>query len=195
MLQAGDVRVTVTDIRTGEHITVRFKAMRDNREGEGKNWLRVAMDEHPSHVFVEVPSASGDFPDKIGTFYPRTGAFYSDRMADPDRVDAAMLAARWLNEGAQAISRIGHRRFQEEAYCGICGRALTDPESIDRGIGPECFGRQTDSQHQVKEVPKSVSPEERTLIEEILAAVSDLSPVGQARIRDELNMWKSQERQ
>lgn len=25
-----------------------------------------------------------------------------------------------------------------EGRCGRCGRALTDPESIERGIGPEC---------------------------------------------------------
>ncbi len=28
-----------------------------------------------------------------------------------------------------------------EGRCGVCGRALTVPESIERGIGPECFGR------------------------------------------------------
>ena len=25
--------------------------------------------------------------------------------------------------------------------CGCCGRALTVPESLDRGIGPECWSR------------------------------------------------------
>lgn len=27
---------------------------------------------------------------------------------------------------------------QHDGHCGICGRALTDPASRDRGIGPEC---------------------------------------------------------
>jgi hypothetical protein len=30
---------------------------------------------------------------------------------------------------------------RHEGRCGKCGRALTVPESIDRGIGPECFGK------------------------------------------------------
>lgn len=28
--------------------------------------------------------------------------------------------------------------FRHEGRCGRCGRALTTPESVDRGIGPEC---------------------------------------------------------
>jgi hypothetical protein len=30
---------------------------------------------------------------------------------------------------------------RHEGRCGRCGRALTVPESIDRGIGPECAGK------------------------------------------------------
>jgi hypothetical protein len=36
------------------------------------------------------------------------------------------------------------------SFCGRCGRPLSDPVSIDRGIGPECYGRGTGSQHQHK---------------------------------------------
>jgi hypothetical protein len=28
--------------------------------------------------------------------------------------------------------------------CGACGRALTAPESIERGIGPECWGKRNE---------------------------------------------------
>jgi hypothetical protein len=31
--------------------------------------------------------------------------------------------------------------LHHEGRCGCCGRALTVPESIERGIGPECFSR------------------------------------------------------
>jgi hypothetical protein len=33
----------------------------------------------------------------------------------------------------------------EMELCGRCGRELTDPESIERGIGPECMKKQTKS--------------------------------------------------
>lgn len=29
--------------------------------------------------------------------------------------------------------------LQHEGCCGVCGRRLTDPTSIERGIGPKCF--------------------------------------------------------
>lgn len=32
-------------------------------------------------------------------------------------------------------------RFQHEGRCCVCSRPLTNPESIDAGIGPECAGR------------------------------------------------------
>lgn len=31
--------------------------------------------------------------------------------------------------------------FRHEGHCGRCGRTLTVPESIDRGIGPECWSK------------------------------------------------------
>lgn len=31
--------------------------------------------------------------------------------------------------------------IKHEGRCGRCGRLLTVPESIDRGIGPECYGK------------------------------------------------------
>lgn len=32
-------------------------------------------------------------------------------------------------------------QFWHEGRCGRCGRKLTVPESVERGIGPECAGR------------------------------------------------------
>jgi hypothetical protein len=203
MLAEGDVRVTVTDSRSDEHITVRFKALLDNRPQSGerpraddnRNWLRVPLKE-ASHVFIEVPRAGGEWPDKVGSFYPRTGRFFSDDNADPERVRAAMTVARWLNEGRDASDRIGRYRLQEEDYCGICGHQLTDPESIDRGIGPECFKKETNSKHQVKQKREGQVPEEeKELIGEILEAIQDLSDAGQMKVLREIEMWHSQERQ
>ncbi len=33
-----------------------------------------------------------------------------------------------------------HKKFEffHEGKCGVCGRPLTDPESIERGLGPVC---------------------------------------------------------
>jgi len=148
MLAAGRVKVTVTSTKTGEHITILFKAFADNRDGQfkqgGKRWMPCVYDE-ATHVFVEVPGASGEWADKVGTFYPNSGRWYSDANADPAREWAAAAAANWLcgaeNEKAT---------FQEQSECARCGLELTDPVSIARGIGPICLGKMTGSQHQVK---------------------------------------------
>jgi hypothetical protein len=194
MFSAGDVRVTVTERGGGDHITIRFKAILDNREGEGRNWLRVPLNE-ATHVFIEVPNASGDWPDKIGVFYPRTGKFFEDTNADPERIEAATLAARWLNEGEERKPRVGNHRLQEESYCGVCGRLLTDPESIDRGIGPECFGRQTGSHHQVKTTggAKVIAQKAGDHFKsgDIFRLLLEMPDEEVDRVRQELNMWKS----
>lgn len=145
MLEQGDVRVTVTSHDTGRHITIRFKAFKDTRNVPGKNWTRVPLAE-ATHVFVEVPAADGDWADKVGTFYPDGGRWYTDRSADAARIYAASIAAHWLN-GAQIGAPVD---IAEEERCGVCARRLTDPVSIERGIGPECYGNITGSQHQVK---------------------------------------------
>lgn len=215
MLAAGDVRVTVTDVGTDEHITVRFKAILDNRENNGqrpepsqnKNWVRAPL-ARATHVFIEVPSAGGTYPDKIGTFYPRTGRFFSDTAADPARVEAAILSAYWLEGGYDGLEGafgdgIAQYDLQEESYCGKCGRQLTDPVSIERGIGPECYGADTGSQHQVK-VSKPVADltdddwariqGHSFTVAQVLDIISDMSESDQRKIRNELEMWHSQGR-
>jgi hypothetical protein len=198
MFTSGDVRVTVTAPRNkgGEHITIRFKALRDNRDGEGRNWLRVPLNE-ATHVFMEIPNTTGEWADKVGVFYPRTGKFFSDDKADPERVTAAILAARWLNEGDLRKEKIGGYRLQEESHCGVCGLRLTDPESIDLGIGPECNKRQTNSQHQVKQrksALKSYSDMHMTA-DDIIDIIMDMPDEEVEKVRDELNMWHSADSQ
>lgn len=158
MLAAGNVTVTVTSWKTGQHVTVRLKCNVDNRDrtykANGKNWEKCPL-EDATHVFIDVPAADGGFGDKIGTFYPKTGTFYKDTNADEARVYAAAIVAHWLN-GDDVRSTC-----QEESRCGVCARPLTDPVSITRGIGPECFGKVTASQHQVKHTHDDEAQEQR----------------------------------
>ena len=45
----------------------------------------------------------------------------------------------WLSTGKAGFLPISVR-FWHEGRCGRCGRTLTDPESIKRGLGPVCVG-------------------------------------------------------
>lgn len=54
-----------------------------------------------------------------------------------DRARVAKIVGEIANDPQAASARYGH----EIGACGICGRTLTDPESIERGIGPVCAGK------------------------------------------------------
>lgn len=51
---------------------------------------------------------------------------------------ATRLLQRITKGEGQAIEQAGFR-VHHEGKCGRCGRTLTVPESIERGIGPECW--------------------------------------------------------
>lgn len=152
MLAGGRVKVTVS-APSAPHITVLFKCFADNRKRQyddtrSKNWIECPFAD-ASHIFVEVPSATrlGNYNDSIGTFYPKSNKWYEGDNADPVRVDAAIAIANFLMGDT---SRFPLLQFKEANECGKCGLELTDPVSIERGFGPDCFGKVTGSVHQVK---------------------------------------------
>jgi hypothetical protein len=55
----------------------------------------------------------------------------------------AALAYAWLGEAGMPTPANGSVNVVESDNCGRCGRTLTDPESIARGIGPECANKAT----------------------------------------------------
>lgn len=52
----------------------------------------------------------------------------------PVRVAAFAIRCVWGSQNLPEGYQIRH-----EGKCGCCGRKLTTPESLDRGIGPECI--------------------------------------------------------
>ena len=139
MLAAGQLTLTIKSKVTGEHITVKATCKAKNNAGQ---WKRVPFAQ-ATHVFCIVPSSDG-WGDRIGTFRPTTGFFYEDENADPKRVWAAVKALQYACTGEMHLQA----EYAEADNCGRCGRQLTDPESIARGIGPECFGMMTGSSHE-----------------------------------------------
>lgn len=155
MLSAGGVVVTVRSKATGEHITVRLASRFKNYSGSGKKWEAVGPS-NATHIFFSVPNAGPGWDDKIGTFYPKSGKFFEDKNADAARVWAAAAVMNWLNGDASEDKA----EYYESNECGRCGRQLTDPVSIDRGIGPECYSKITGSKHQVKNKEDQTDEEE-----------------------------------
>jgi hypothetical protein len=66
--------------------------------------------------------------------------FVHTRYSEVNKTSMAFRGFEWLwrkivkGDGLPPMMVVYH-----EGHCGRCGRSLTDPESIDRGFGPECF--------------------------------------------------------
>jgi hypothetical protein len=55
----------------------------------------------------------------------------------------AALHARWYRAQGRDAEALALEDYNaDRGHCRRCGRKLTDPHSIDLGIGPECFQKQ-----------------------------------------------------
>lgn len=134
-LASGYMKATYTGNEDG-HITVAFKAWARGRRG------RVPVAE-ADRIYIQIPSQAG-WPDKVGYWEPERSQFHWEPDADPARIEAAMHI---LN---RATTDADEPNVVHPGSCMICGRELTDPESIERGIGPHCYGKATETHHQHK---------------------------------------------
>lgn len=123
---AGNATVTLESERTGTHYTYRVRQVPDN----DKRWF-VSL--------LTGPNNTSDYT-YIGLIDRRS-----------DRIEFRTTAKSRLPETAPPVAgfrymwlwtRTGqmppNMAIRHEGRCGRCGRTLTVPESLDRGIGPEC---------------------------------------------------------
>lgn len=146
MLAHGRVTITFKS-PSGSHITVLAKC---KAPVDGK-WIQVPL-ASAKIIWLEVPNperGKGIYNDRIGKFTGSKGFVPSDG-ADPARIYCAKALIAYVR--GHAVD--GRLDIKVEDRCALCGHKLTDPESIDRGIGPECYGKATESAHQVKAKPK-----------------------------------------
>jgi hypothetical protein len=66
-----------------------------------------------------------------------------DERVTPLLAFAARKALDYARTGTQPNPGNGQIACVESDECGACGRKLTDHDSIERGIGPECWKRMT----------------------------------------------------
>lgn len=131
MMAAGVIEATVT-LPNGQHVTVKASS----RKRVGAGWRYCPVTDPFAKVNLSVLGT------KVGWMNPGwTVTWRTSNVAYKDAVRALMSYA------AGNLATSGGYRVQEASRCGRCFRSLTDPISIDRGIGPECFGRSTGSQH------------------------------------------------
>jgi hypothetical protein len=105
-------------------------------------WLASGPD--PDKVRASLVRAL-DRPDRGGALGRALAAYLG---ADLDTLYAERHPRRAANLAADCRARGDHPHADKLhaelialMFCANCGRPLTDPESIDRGIGPDCWPR------------------------------------------------------
>lgn len=139
MLLAGGIEATAT-LANGEHVTVSIRT----RKRSGRGWANAALGEQDSRTSISVLGS------KVGWLnVDETGRLL---LTLRTRREEFAEAIRSIFEYAAGTTlRPTVTRVQEASRCGRCFLTLTDPVSIDRGIGPDCLGRDTGSQHVAAE--------------------------------------------
>jgi hypothetical protein len=126
---AGNARLTLVSKKTGQRFTYRI------RQPVEKTGLKA-----PPH-FVQLLSGPDNTTDYqfFGTIFDRT-TFKHSHKARIGATAPSAQAWQWFWPRLVRGSIPTTLEVWHEGRCGRCGRALTVPESIERGIGPECAG-------------------------------------------------------
>jgi hypothetical protein len=126
----GKATFTVQNNQTGEHRTYKIRKPEPTAQWPNPAWFIKQMTgtDNESHYSY------------IGKIDPQTGAVTLTRASKFSEGSPVVKAARWVVShvilGLQVPDQIDIRHAGK---CGRCGRTLTTPESLTRGVGPECW--------------------------------------------------------
>jgi Family of unknown function (DUF6011) len=133
----GNARFTLRSLRTGVRHTYRVRVRKKD--------VKVGTVGERLTYFVETLRGPNNETDYRYTGVLRLpGTFWFTAASQQLRSAPSSMALLWFldrmrEDRANVLGRLAE--FWHEGRCGRCGRALTVPESVVRGIGPECFGR------------------------------------------------------
>lgn len=120
---------TIHNPTTGNHRTFRIKTARNgNLKGKRIVSLLTGNDntsDYKGFAFV--------YDDKIVVWQKYRG--------DGPWESYATLLWSMIVKGSESPYAQKGATIKESRHCARCNRLLTEPESIDRGLGPECFGK------------------------------------------------------
>lgn len=127
---AGNATVTLESLKTGAHLTYRIGQAKDRNGNPTRRWFVSVLsgpDNENSYSYIGLlDQRDGDICFRL------TAKSKAGEDAPSVRGFKFFWAAIYANKmPCQMIVR-------HEGKCGRCGRKLTVPDSLDRGIGPEC---------------------------------------------------------
>jgi hypothetical protein len=126
-VNAGNATFTLSSIKTGAHYT-----------------YRARLKKKTGQIFVEVLYGRDNTSDYIYIGELKDSEFRLTRGSKLLSNSKPILALNFMCEKVLTQKKkpeTVHLEVRHEGKCGKCGRLLTVPESIDRGIGPECAAK------------------------------------------------------
>ena len=134
-VRAGRAIFTVSNDK-GDHYTFRVKA-KDFADGTGtKHFVSLLTGPENTSNYTYMGMLSSPALDNISGKPPHVFPTAKSKFALASKPVQVFNFAMRVISGAQALPA-GYD-VKHAGRCGRCGRLLTVPESIDRGIGPEC---------------------------------------------------------
>jgi hypothetical protein len=118
-IYAGNATFTITNTKTGNRFTYKIRKAKDN-----------------NIYFVSVLTGSDNTSSYSYIGFIKNGIFNSSKKSKITSNSTSFKVFSWFIININKIPAI--IQVLHEGNCGRCGRKLTTPESIERGIGPEC---------------------------------------------------------
>lgn len=139
---AGKAVFTVKSIQTGVRFTYKVQAPRQNsKETTPVLWVSVltGTDNNSCYSYIGFISKNQN----------RHWIFSHGGRKSNIAINAkSVVAFTFFFNAVWAVGRFSNNlEFWHEGKCCRCGKRLTDPESIARGIGPECAGIKAKHHH------------------------------------------------
>lgn len=133
---AGKATITLESKKTGKHLTFKVTQATDKETGAAKDLFFVGLltgpDNYRDYQYLGMIAGTTN-GSLAGNFRLTKASKFSE--------DApAYKAFQYLLRNIDADRMAGDMVTHHEGQCGRCGRKLTVPASIQRGIGPECAG-------------------------------------------------------
>lgn len=136
---AGNATITLKSLRTGAHFT--YKVQEPQKKDPARPvWfvkLLTGPDNTGDYTYLGMITAT-PLGGRLGL--PVQPSFRATKATRNPESPSFKAFAYTFGALAKGQTPAGVE-IRHEGRCGRCGRALTVPESIDRGIGPECWGR------------------------------------------------------
>lgn len=129
--RGGNATFTVQNA-TGDYYTFKIRQPKSQPGEQAKPFfagLLTGPDNESSYTYM-------------GIFNPETFTVNLTRASKYTDDTKPVQVIRWALKQVFTGARLPEGyQIRHEGKCGCCGRKLTTPESLDRGIGPECASR------------------------------------------------------